>query len=213
MAIARVTSASNTTTGSATITTSYTIAAGSNRLLIGGGELQTGAPFTAFSYNGSAGTIDISKTDTGGSNTACVASKVGPDVGTFNSVLTKTGSADGLYIGLMDYTGVKQTAQPDATASANTASGTSLSYSITTVADNCWIMTCAGGTQASLDGSTNFTVQQTPAPGIKVGDSNASVGAAGSKTVAMNMSSGRIWSASASYAPAITANGNMLMFM
>lgn len=237
IAIARVNSDSTFVDGSATLTLSYTVGAGSDRLMVAGAVRQNGTPWVSFTFNGDAGTLDEQEVDTASTNNSVlIASLVNPDivgaevktvnglalasvktvkglatasVKTINglsavggsAVVTKSNASDRLSLSVANYTGADQTGQPDAVNSANTASASSLSYTVTTVQDNCWIMSQAAGTQADLVGTTNFTVLETPSAAWIFGDSNGSVGAAGGKTVAMTMTSGRIWSASAAYSP------------
>lgn len=172
---------------------------------------QTGGPFISYTYDGASATNgagDIIKRDASAAvnnNTVGVFSIVAPNVTTANATCTKTGSSDLFGISAANYTGAKQTGLPDATGSANTASGSGLSYTVTTVAADCWIMTAIGNTVGgAITGTSNYTTREVPVNGYGYGDSNGSVGAAGSKTVSFTGSSGRWWAASASYAPAVT---------
>lgn len=216
MAIARVSSDGKfENDGGTSITLAFTVAAGSNLLLIGAAQYFE-TPSVSFTYNGDAGTKDKEQTrPTTTTSAAVIYSLVNPDVGASqNAVFTKTGAVGGVSLSCADYTGVKQSGQPDSTGSASSTSASSLSYTVTTVADGCWIMSSEydfiGG---STPNGTNFTVLQTPTAGNNFGDSNGSVGAAGSKTVEANFSaSGICFMCSAAYAPAAAAStGNMFL--
>ena len=207
MAIARVASAEQggNDIGTTNTISSYVIASGDNRLLVGGAGLQ-GGPIVSTKFNTTETfTLDKEQTRGGAANTANISSLVAPTVTTANIVVVMTGSAGLIDIFAANYTGCKQTGQPDATGSADTASGTGLSYTVTTVADDCWIVTMVtnyGGT--TVDG-TNYVKLQEVRAGIDFGDSNGSVGAAGAKTVSMTWPSGSGCAASASYAPVASA--------
>lgn len=189
-----------------TLSVSHTVAAGDNRLLVGGASRQSGTPWVSFTFNGDSGTLDKQEVDTASTNNSVViCSLVAPDVATADATITKSDSVGWLGMGVANYTGAKQTSQPDATSSANTASGTGLSYTHTTVADDCWIMTIACATASFPAGSTNVTSRQTFDTRTLFGDSDGSVGTAGGKTVAVTFSSGRGWAASVSYAPSVAA--------
>lgn len=240
MAIARVSSDSSVENDiAASITLPFSTPAGSNRLMVGSGDRQSGTPWVSFAYNGDAGTLDVQQVDTASTNNSVVVfSLVAPDedastvktingltyasvktvdglaiasvktvdgIGTTigNAVLTKSDATGVLTISVANYTGADQSGQPDATGSANSASASGLSYTVTTVQDSCWIMTgvhlTAGG---AVTGTSNYATLETPTNGACFGDSNGSVGVAGSKTVSFTGGSGRWWAASASYSPA-----------
>lgn len=209
IAIARVSSDSHVENDVANfLTLSFPIAAGDDRLLIGSIYKQSGS-FTSFTYDTTQNfTQDNTKADPSNANNVnFIFSLVAPNTGTNDATYTK-GDATGLIVMcLANYTGAKQTSQPDSIGSASSASASGLSYTVTTVADDCWIMTVvnnlAGGT--ITDGS-NFVQLEVPSSTNGVfGDSNASVGAAGGKTVAMTGGSARWWACSAAYAPAAAA--------
>ena len=207
MAIARVTSAkaAGNDIGNTQTISSYVVASGDDRLLVSGAGLQGGPLISTIFNTTETFTLDKEQTRGGAANTANISSRVAPSVTTANIVGVMTGSAGLWDLFAANYTGCKQTGLPDATGSADTASGTGLSYTVTTVADDCWIVTTVtnyGGT--TVDGTNYVKLQETRA-GIDFGDSNASVGAAGAKTVSMTWPSGSGCAASASYAPVAAA--------
>ena len=205
MAIARVASAkqAGNDIGNTQTISSYVVASGSDRLLVSGAGLQ-GGPLISTVFNTTETlTWDKEQQRGGAANTANISSRIAPSVTTANIVGVMTGSAGLWDLFAANYTGCKQSSQPDSTGSADTASGTGLSYTVTTVADDCWIVTTVtnyGGT--TVDG-TNYTKLQETRAGIDFGDSNGSVGAAGAKTVSMTWPSGSGCAASASYAPSV----------
>lgn len=166
-------------------------------------SIDSGPPLVSVTYNGVNLTKDKEQTRTSPTNSpTSVWSLAAPDVGTFNAIATKTGTAGIVSLAVANYTGCKQTGLPDATVGATSESASSASYTITTVADDCWIMTSEYDQIGNINNGTNFVVLQTPTNGIYLADSNASVGVAGSKTVSFSWGSAGIYrSASASYAP------------
>lgn len=64
-----------------------------------------------------------------------------------NNVVISAGSAHYLWGGAASYTGVNASGQPDQTAT-NSGTGPTLTTSITTVADNCWMMLMEGSYDA-----------------------------------------------------------------
>lgn len=202
--------------GSTSISETYVSGSGSNRLIFIATAAQFGNPSTV-TYNSVGGTVDKTAYDPGGSagttNFVSVGSLVAPATGSNTAAATRSASSsDSYYLACADYTGVKQSGQPDATASGTASSSTSLSYNITTVAANCWVMTVGWGTAGSLASGTRCTFFVNDGS-RGVADTNASVGAAGTYSINFTAGSGRLFGASASYSPSVSANGNFFMFM
>lgn len=211
MAIVRVSSASSFENDvAAFLTISHTIAAGDDRLMVSSVGIQSGQPTVSWDYDSVGLTQDVEEDDPSGpANDMIVASLVAPNVGTADLTYTKGNSTGFIALCVANYTGAKQSGQPDAIATATTASGTGLSYTLTTVVDDCWIMSGMSNLSgaAVVDGSNWVALEVPSTTNGQFADSNGSVGAAGGKTVAMTGSSTRWWGASASYAPAIAASG------
>lgn len=209
MAIARnaADSAWTNTDSSATTSETYTAGSGSNRLLVIANASQSGTQ-SAVDFNSVAGTLDAVKYDPGGAegstNFTYVSHLVAPDSGAHTASATKSNAIGFYYIGCADYTGCKQTGQPDATATGSGSGITDLSYTITTVADDCWVATTAYGTAGGVASGTNCTFLINNGS-VGFADSNAAVGAAGAKTVQFTGTSGRLFAASISFAPSVAA--------
>ena len=99
-----------------------------------------------------------------------------------NTVTVSSSSGMGGYISAVSYTGTKQTGQPDASNTGGSASTTSLTTSVTTVDDNCWLVgyayhngTVVAGTDTTLRGGSLNVLQAF--------DSNAAKTPAGSHSV------------------------------
>lgn len=208
MAIARVTSASGFQNGvDADYNLSYTIASGSDRMLVVGVSLDTGYPFVSTVFNTTESlTNDREDKRPANSSYTSIWHRVAPSVTTADIVATKTGSTDLISIAAANYTGCKQTSVPDATAGASSDSASSASYTITTTVDDCWIVTSEYDNIGSVIDGTNFVQRTSPTNGIYLADSNGSVGAGGSKTVAFSWgSSGPYRASSLALAPAVAA--------
>jgi hypothetical protein len=123
-----------------TLSTSYTVGSGSNRLLAVGliGDSFGGSDdITSVTYNGVSMTL-AAKHTTGGERNTYLYYLLNPASGSNTVAITST-NTHYLLAGAADYDGVRQSGQPDATAESND-SGVNDSYasSITTVANNSW---------------------------------------------------------------------------
>lgn len=81
-----------------------------------------------------------------------------PATGTYNAVVTATTTGNnviGLFAEVYSFTGFAQSAQPDATNSYQDATGgSSISKSVTTVADNSWIVDSLALAPSTITGAT-----------------------------------------------------------
>jgi hypothetical protein len=68
---------------------------------------------------------------------------IAPATGTHNITITTNNGAIGVRAASVSYTGTNQSAQPDNSTKA-TATGTSISASLTPIGDNCWIVAAHG---------------------------------------------------------------------
>lgn len=204
-----------TSNGNAT-STSITIAhtcTGADRILFVGVYYQGGDNFTSVTYNGVALT-QIAKVNNGLAIWGALYYLVAPSTGTNNIVVTVSASAF-LGAGGVSYTGAKQSGQPDA-STTNTGSGTSLTTSVTTVADNSWAILQAQNANDTITASTGSTLRSDHSFGFGVVfDSNGAKTPAGSTSMTFNGSSGTQSAVMASFAPsvAITYQGNFFHVM
>ena len=118
---------------------------------------------------------------------------INPATGAHNAVSTQAASVGGThYLGLVSYTGAKQSAQPDATGTSVPGSGTSISISVVTTVANC--MVTAGflmDTNTSPTAGANTTVRCSAGGNTSGGnaDSGTAVAAIGSFTLTVTHSS------------------------
>lgn len=108
----------------------------------------------------------------------------------------------------VSYTGVRQSGVPDAKNTNSASSVSSLTTSVTTVADNCW--TILVGKNSTADavtaGTGSHLIKTSTSQGIAIFDSNADITPAGSKSMQV-LTSGtqNIGVVMASFAPAVAA--------
>lgn len=128
--------------------------------------------------------------------------QVGPATGANNVVVTYANQPGSFFnVGVASYSGVSQTGQPDAFGknTSGASNVTSMAKSITTVADNCWIVgaacNLANGTSTAGDSGTTLrqSIYQRVAGGYELFqlDSN------GAKTPAGAYSTGYNWTGNA----------------
>jgi hypothetical protein len=113
----------------------------------------------------------------------------------------------GIFVGCASYTGVSQTSVADAVnGKTGTASGAQ-TFTVTTVADNCWVVTAGGNTIATM--ATTKTKRSTSDMSHDVlADTNAAQTPAGAKTVGYTVGTANNygWAMSgASFAPVAEA--------
>jgi hypothetical protein len=196
-------------TGGLTCTVSHTVT-GTNCLLLvacfndttGGLPTVTGA-----TYNGVAMTQALSVAAPRPSNDYLFY-LINPAVGTHNIVVTRSAGTNTLEVAAASYTGVSQTGFPDAQTSGTARGSTSL----TTVANNTWIV--AAITDAVTGGGTNLTVRNSGQAQMQILDSNGALTPAGSKSLSWAQSgSGGEGDMIVSLAPvAALPKGNFLAF-
>lgn len=192
----------------ATITSSYTVGSGSNRLLllavVGGINVDT---VSAATYAGASMTL-IAKLNTNGDRYLYLFYLLAPTSGSNAFSITDGGNFNNGFAA--DYTGVKQSLQPDASGTnANTATAT-ISKAVTTVADNCWLVSCVFGSGGSptLIAGANTTIRTQAAQNSAIADSNTAETPPGSFSQAFNFTNATSDNVMivASLAPALTGN-------
>jgi hypothetical protein len=112
------------------------------------------------------------------------------------------------------YTGVLQSGLPDATATKNQNSGSTISHTITTVADNCWVAAFVRASADSISANSNITMRTDTASANESawGDSNGAVTPAGNYTMTVNVNSGSNAELllMVSFAPTVTSQGSVI---
>uniref|UniRef100_A0A6H1ZT25 Uncharacterized protein n=1 Tax=viral metagenome TaxID=1070528 RepID=A0A6H1ZT25_9ZZZZ len=133
-----------------------------------------------------------------------------------NNVVSTSGTAVGMYGAGSSYAGAKQSAQPDASATQATAtSQTTLTTSLTTVADNCWVVGHAYSGNAVTAG-TNTTLRTGSVTALRMLDTNAAQTPAGSHSIQTTQTPAEfIGHCIASFAPIVSTttkfNSNLSM--
>lgn len=137
--------------GNATNTFSHTIS-GSDTILFVAVSNENGGAMTGVTYNG------VAMTEIGtGQGTLHLYYLINPTAGANNVVATRATTTNDFHAWALSYTGAKQSAQPDAHSKASSLTGT-----VTTVADNSWGIMVARADNAGLAPSTNSTERSTP---------------------------------------------------
>ena len=197
MAVALVTAGSNFTNAAFSATYSATVSGSDTVLLVG---VMKGANLTTIdsvTYNGTALT-QINTQSTGGSTFGQQALYYlkNPTTGANNIVITCSGgTAHYIYSAYGIYSGVDQTTAIEPSGgNTSSATATSVAASVTTVADNDWVVGIHGrwsGAAGTITAGTNTTLQ-TSQHWCEWIDTNAAQTPAGSKTVNINNSSSEL---------------------
>lgn len=182
---------------------------GSNRLLFAGFWTTGTSIPTDVAYNGTEMT-KITNSDTGFATPVhlYLYYLVAPTSGTHNLVVTQTGSSF-LYGSTASYTGVSQLNPVE--VAKNATGGTALTTSLTTIADNCWVVGFAAfqsstNTFTGSNGTTVRSFESSVWNGIC--DNNAAITPAGSASLTANRgNAGSIGIVMASIKPALTTVG------
>ena len=164
---------------------------GSNLALVVGVAVNSATDvLTGVTYNGVAMTR-INATQYSTTAWEYLYAMVAPTTGA-NNVVVSLSVANPVWAHAVSYTGVSQTGLPDAQTTNNATTGTSITTSITTVANNAWIVTYARNFAASVTAGTNFVLRSTAFP-IAIGDTNAAITPAGATSVTANDGSSGAW--------------------
>lgn len=137
--------------------------------------------------------------------------KIGTTTATQTFTATSSTATD-IQFAVSTYSGARQSAQPDAHNTSTSGSASSFSQSVTTVADNCWVMWALNWgniTGGALTAGANTTLRANDgAQGYALADTNAPQTPAGSKTMSVSKTGNDLWGCCiASFAPAVaTAN-------
>lgn len=197
------------TSATSSLTFSHTCS-GTDRILFVATCANTGSTTTGVTYGGVSMTQVGSVTDIG--PTEYLWYLVNPASGANNVVVTNSGSVT--TGSAISFTGASQTGQPDATYTGTSTTTSSFSSSITTVADNCFVVcTSRTGNGFTLTGGTNTTIGSQP-DGIYFGScglwySTAAKTPAGSATLNVTCTSQYFGGAiMASFKPVAVANSN-----
>lgn len=160
---------------STSITVAHTCT-GSNGLLVVTGKGNQNINISGATYN-SVSMTQVHQISPGGVGTngrVFMFYLLNPSTGANNVVVSSSGGTIEFHIENVSYTGVKQSAQPDA---SNTSSGVTTSQvtSVTIVATNSWALSCQWSFGANPSASTGINAVRNSDSGnqFAVGDSNA----------------------------------------
>lgn len=198
MAIARdAVSNATGTTSSISVSWSHTCT-GANLVLVAHFYAAASETMTA-TYNGVSMTQVSFSGSSGGGDGVYTFILVNPATGAHNIVGTYSANVGNLHYGVgASYTGCAQGLQPDATNQTVTSSATSISTTVTTIANNAWIVGCAYGGNAAgfaATGAYNIAFHGTGGSTSALGwnaiatmDTNGAVTPAGATAVGLSMS-------------------------
>lgn len=170
MAIAFDTSVSGGNSASTSLTWSHTVT-GSNSVLevVTQGNVAGTDDITSVTYAG----VSLTKIDgvqIPSDRYIGLWELINPATGANNVVISFTGSF--MQAHSASYTGVAQSGQPDASNKGTATSTTSVTVSVTTVADNCWLVGSFGNASSTPLAGTGTTSRQAATAGIALFDSN-----------------------------------------
>lgn len=185
--------------GASSLTFSSPDVSGSNTLGVVQVFVQTDLTINSVTWNG------VNATFIGRETNAAVNERIetwyilSPAAGVTNVVISRTGSTNSLQGRAAYYTGVKQSGQPDASVTKIQASGTTLTTTLTTVADNSWTVLTARNDIGNFAASTNTTFRS----GLNQfhADNNANITPAGSYSMSVTLTDTESYSVMASFAP------------
>lgn len=194
--------------GSASSLTFAHTVSGANRILFVAATVNTGATVSGVTYNGTALTLIDTKAEASGPTTYLYY-LIAPAAGTNNVVISASASTN--IIGTASsYTGAAQTGQPDAsTVHAGAVPVTAYSKSLTTIADNSWVVsTTRTGNGHAQTADAGTTIREQPETtylgGGSFWDSGGPVTPAGSKALGVTVGAAEnfLGAIMASFAPA-----------
>ena len=197
-----------TTASPHTFSTQHT-ASGSNRIVIvsASGDWASAGLLTGVTYGGSAMTKIVEGVSWSGGNYISLWYLIAPATGAQSIQFTWTGGDKRVSFTCASYTGAKQSGQPDASTSNNQESGSSLTTTLTTVADKCWTVLhmLPADFDSSSAGAGTVIRQNTTGGRGGYADSNGEKTPAGSTSLIVNYGgSTRVGHVMASIAPFVS---------
>jgi hypothetical protein len=198
VAIAYVNSADlGNNSGSGSLTASYTVGSGANRLLVVvflGDASNGNDDITAVTYAGVSLTL-AAKIPAGSFTTTqqrlqYIYFLLNPASGANNVFISSTNNHY-LVAGCADYSGVAQSGQPDKTTTLVSASTTTITTTLTTVANNCWtvLMTQQFPNDPTAGAGSTVRVSGAAFSDWTILDSNGPITPAGSTSMTANFTS------------------------
>lgn len=185
-----------TTAAETSFTFSHTVgASGTNRILFVGVNTSSVQNLSSVTYNGQGMTLIDSYNETYNNSYAYLYYLVAPATGTHDVVITAP-SSTWMHATAASYTGASQTGVPDAwTKSRTTSAAATFSPSLTTNADNSWVVAMVVNSAGLASGAgTDTTLRGTTLDGgSMLLDSNGPVSPAGSRTLVGTSSGNAYW--------------------
>lgn len=196
------------------VTLSHTCTGSNLILFVGAAQASATATLTA-TYNGVSMTAIDLQNNVGGTTRSRLFYLLNPATGANNIVVSSDVNAD-LYVAGCSYTGVNQSGQPDA-SNKNSDNSSPYRVSVTSVADNCWMIMWLGDANhsAAITAEAGTTVRTSSFSSISaLCDSGGVITPAGSKTLGVTAGTHDYGIIGATFKPvAAAANGNFLNFM
>lgn len=158
----------------------------------------------AATYNSSSMTAVNSGTGVTGVGYVKQFYMVAPTTGVNTVQITTGGAAFTAGMAVL-YAGSKQTSQPDAQTTNSATSASSITTSVTTVADNSWAVLFAAASSGTPAAGTGSTFLHASASGYGMFDSGAALTPAGSKSMQSTGSSANWRTVLASYKPNVAS--------
>lgn len=184
---------------------------GANVVLVVGVNGDTSDNITGITYNGNAMTYITKIQQASGLRWQYIYYiLIGTGDETAHNVVVTSSANIGITSEAVSYTGAKQSAQPDASGTYTATNAASISTSLTTVADNCWVMMQVAASNGLLANGTYQFLRYISSANTGSGffDSNGALTPAGSKTVDATSGAGSSYGAVfASFAPYVAASG------
>lgn len=209
MAIALDTTSNGATTGTS-LTFSHTCSGSNKILFVGVGQENSTDVISGVTYNSVSMTAIDTQINGGPNEVLSLYYLINPSTGSNNVVISLGSSIDVRGVSI-SYTGALQSGVPDSKNKATNTASTSITTSVITVLNNCWVVGIAqldSGVPAASTGVTSRVVQNN----IRMGDSDAVITPAGSYSMTWTGSSGRFNTVMASFAPAPSSSGMFLLF-
>jgi hypothetical protein len=204
MAIAYDSYAIGTAGAGSSLTYSHTCT-GSDLILFVSVFIQTSLTITGITYNGVALTSIDGQTNGASNERIELWYLIAPATGANNIVISRSGSTGALQGRSTSYTGANQSSQPDA-SSKSIATSTTLTDTVTTVADNCWAVWVIRNGVGSFSNYTGWT-RRSSNSSVELGDSNSAKTPAGNLTFTADPpSSTEVYDVMASFSPSVVAS-------
>jgi len=192
---------------STTVTWSHTCT-GSNRILFVHVRGDTSDNVTGVTYAGVSMTL-IDKVFVATNRWQYLFYLIAPATGS-NSCIATASTSIAFLVESASYTGARQSGQPDSKATNTGSSVTTLTFTTTTVADNCWMILAVGASNGGLTASTGSFLRRIGTnTGSAIFDSNSALTPAGSKSMIVNCTSGAINGIIASFSPPSIGPANL----